>query len=407
MWKRIRVWFDEWNDELLGVLLDPQKANQITVDWRYKIATRVTTLSEIERTQLHQFCLEYEGKKLWLSIVKLCLVFSCLGGVLYLAKPQLHWMLAIAVANLLGWMLMFALIGIWFNYRQLAQARFRLSFKALGGVLLGFFGSTSLIALVQSKDVWSTIWHQGPLTLLVAAVFGAIYLVLIGIVAGWRNQGYEIIAAKLALVAEQEKNARQESESQLRLLRAQIEPHFLFNTLGAVQQLATPNSPKAAELTANLIVFLRACMNEMRSDKIQLLEEFRLIQAYLEVMKARLGTRLFFQLQLPENLQQIDVPSMMLLTLVENAIKHGIEPSLRGGNIQVEARQLGEEISIEVSDTGIGLSDVPSSGSGLQNVRDRLRLQYGESAVLNVSEAQTGGVIAEVRFPMVGIRGDR
>ena len=98
-------------------------------------------------------------------------------------------------------------------------------------------------------------------------------------------------------------------------------------------------------------------------------------------------------------MQDIHVPSMMLLTLVENAIKHGIEPALRGGNIDIAARHMGAEIAIAVSDNGVGLSDVPSQGIGLQNVRDRLRLQYGERALLTVAESDEGGVIAEVRFP--------
>jgi signal transduction histidine kinase len=403
MWKTLSAWYKDWNDEQLAVLLDPQRAESISIPWRKKIAMQLATLTEIERKQLYQFSVDYQGAKLWLTILKLSLVFSCLGLVLYSVKTKLHWLPAILVANLLGWALVFALVGIWFNYRQIAKRRYRFSLSAFMGVLFGFFGFTSLSALVQGKDVWATIWKDGPLVLIVAAVMGAVYMVLIGIVAGWRNQGYETIAAQLALEAEREKNARQESESQLRLLRAQIEPHFLFNTLGAVQQLAEQTAPKAAELTANLIVFLRACMSEMRSEQIGLAEEFRLIQAYLEVMQARMGARLNFQLHLPDNLKAINVPSMMLLTLVENAIKHGIEASLRGGSISITAAQLGSDVMITVKDTGVGLSDTPSPGIGLQNVRDRLRLQYGAYAVLSVTEAEEGGVIAEVTIPLTPV----
>jgi signal transduction histidine kinase len=401
MWAKLRAWHKEWDDELLDVLLRPERADLITIAWRRKMAAKLVELSEIERSQLHQFCMTYQGMKLWLSILKLSIVFSCLGWVLYAVKTKLPLLLAIAVSNVLGWIFVFALMGIWFNYRRISRYRFRISLSAFGGVILGFVGAPVLSSLIQGKDIWATILKDGPIIMAVAAIMGAVYMLLIGIVAGWRNQGYEVITAQLALAAEREKNARQESESKLRLLRAQIEPHFLFNTLGAVQQLAETTAPKAAELTANLIVFLRACMSEMRSEQNHLSEEFRLIQAYLEVMRARMGSRLTFQLHLPEGMQDIHVPSMMLLTLVENAIKHGIEPALRGGNIDITARHTGTEISIAVSDNGVGLSDVPSPGIGLQNVRDRLRLQYGERAVLAVTESDEGGVIAEVRFPYV------
>jgi two-component sensor histidine kinase len=399
MWKKMSAWYKEWNDELLDVLLRPERANLITIAWRRKMAARLVALSEIERTQLHQFCMTYQGTKLWLSVLKLSIVFSCLGCILYVVKTKLPLLLAIAVSNLLGWMFVFALMGIWFNYRRISRYRFRISLSAVRGVLIGFFGATAVSSLVQGKDIVASILKNGPMALAVAAIMGAVYMLLVGIVAGWRNQGYEVITAQLALAAEREKNARQESESQLRLLRAQIEPHFLFNTLGAVQQLAETTAPKAAELTANLIVFLRACMSDMRSEHNHLSEEFRLIRAYLEVMRARMGSRLTFQLHLPDDMQDIIVPSMMLLTLVENAIKHGIEPALRGGNIDIAARYVGTEIAIAVSDNGVGLSDVPSQGIGLQNVRDRLRLQYGERALLTVAESDDGGVIAEVRFP--------
>lgn len=400
MWQSVITWYKNWNEELLNALRDPASVERVTIPWRKKIAKQAANLSAIERDQLYQFCLEYQGATLWWAIAKLTILFSSLGLVLYAFKQKLHWLPAVLVMNLLGWMLVFALVGIWFNYRQIARRHFHFSVSAFLGVLFGFFGFTSLSAVIQGKDIWATIWKDGPLVLVVAGATGALYVLMIGIVAGWRNKGYEAKAAQLALDAEREKSARQESESKLRLLRAQIEPHFLFNTLGAVQQLAEQGAPKAAQLTANLIVFLRASMSEMRAEQISLAEEFRLIQAYLEVMKARMGPRLTFELQLPPELVSIPVPSMLLLTLAENAIKHGIEPSLRGGDIQIIAEKLGTDLLITVQDSGVGLSDKPNPGIGLRNVRDRLRLQYGVHATLSIEEAEQGGVIAEVTIPL-------
>jgi LytS/YehU family sensor histidine kinase len=193
--------------------------------------------------------------------------------------------------------------------------------------------------------------------------------------------------------------ARELAESQLRLLRAQIEPHFLFNTLGAVQQLAEHDAPRAAELTANLIAFLRASMNKMRSEQVALDAEFGLVEAYLRVMQVRLGARLRITLTLPPALGQVPVPSMIVLTLVENAIKHGIEPSLRGGDVMVSAEVLDATIRVRVQDSGVGMGAAGGSGTGLDNVRRRLQLTYGAGAGLALHDADPG-LVADITVPL-------
>jgi LytS/YehU family sensor histidine kinase len=219
------------------------------------------------------------------------------------------------------------------------------------------------------------------------------------IVGTLRNRQYAALTAQLQHEAERERLARELSESQLLLLRAQIEPHFLFNTLGAVQQLAQQGAPRAAELTANLITFLRASLAEMRSEHVTLEQEFALVEAYLEVMKARLGERLRFTFDLPEALAQVTMPGMLVLTLAENAIKHGIEPSLRGGTIAVSADLQDGAACIRVEDSGIGLSQAPGDGMGLENVRRRLQLAYGDAASVALRDAAEGA-IAEITIPV-------
>lgn len=401
MWKKISSWYKAWDNEMLDVLLHPELAETIAIPWRRHFAQRLTKLTAIERAQLHQFSVKYQGLTFWLAVLKLSAVFSIGGVLLHLFRPKLDWWVLVAVANLIGWAMAVSLIGIWFNYRHLAFRPLRFLFKAFSGVCLGLLGGTMLGALLRGKDIWTSILQDVPRVLTVAGVLGLVYAFLVGLVAVWRNKSYETLTAQLELDAEREKNARQTSESQLRLLRAQIEPHFLFNTLGAVQQLAEQGAPKAAELTANLIVFLRASMSEMRSEQITLAEEFRLMQAYLEVMRVRMGTRLEFYLNLPPDLRTFTIPSMMLLTLAENAIKHGIEPSLRGGRIDICAERQGTNLRVSVQDSGVGLSDTPNPGIGLQNVRDRLSLQYGAQATLTVAEREQGGVIAEVCIPLL------
>jgi len=220
------------------------------------------------------------------------------------------------------------------------------------------------------------------------------------VIGAFRNRHYEALTLQLQLEAERERMARELSESQLRLLRAQIEPHFLFNTLGAVQQLAEQRAPEAASLTANLIAFLRASLTEMRSEQASLGAEFTLVEAYLQVMQPRLGTRLRYSVSLPEALRSVSVPSMILLTLVENAIKHGIEPALRGGEVHMSAVQDGDSVVIRVVDTGAGMSPEPGSGLGLENVRHRLQLVHGDAASLRLEDNDSGdGIAAEIVIP--------
>lgn len=399
MWNRLSAWYSSWNEDMIAVLVNPALADKMSDPSRRCIAAKLLELTPIERLQLHHFCITYQGATMWKAIARLTVLFSCFGAALYLIKPGLGWPKSLFVANLLGWILMFVLIGIWFNYRRISTKPMRLALFAVGGVLSGIAAGSVISALTQAKPIWDIWLQDGPLLLKAAGVAGAGYLILIGIVASWRNQSYETINAQLELEAEREKSARQSSESQLRLLRAQIEPHFLFNTLGAIQQLAEQGAPKAAELTANLIHFLRASMSEMRAEQITLADEFAMLRAYLDVMQVRLAQRLQYSLDLPAPLAQVKVPSMVLLTLAENAIKHGIEPALRGGTVTVTARQHGDQISIVVQDSGVGLSDKPGSGIGLQNVRDRLRLAYGAGAGLSIAQAGQGGVIAHVTLP--------
>ncbi|WP_265584052.1 sensor histidine kinase [Chitinimonas koreensis] len=148
----------------------------------------------------------------------------------------------------------------------------------------------------------------------------------IGSAARLRNREESLQIAKLEADNQRERLGRELAESQLKLLQAQIEPHFLFNTLGALQQRAEGRAPEAAALAADLIRFLRGSMDNLRTERTTLGDDFRLAAAYLGVMQARMGERLRFELALPEALATRQVPTLMLLTLVENALKHGIEP---------------------------------------------------------------------------------
>jgi LytS/YehU family sensor histidine kinase len=298
----------------------------------------------------------------------------------------------------LGLALSFGLFGAWFNYRQLVQRKLRLVLTLVLYALLAAVGLSGGVLWISDQST-AVVLDKLPRMLALILGAGVAFAVPILTIGMLRNRQHEALTGQLQRDAERDRMARELAESQLRLLRAQIEPHFLFNTLGAVQQLAEHDAPRAAELTANLIAFLRASMNKMRSEQVALDAEFGLVEAYLRVMQVRLGARLRFTLTLPPALGQVPVPSMIVLTLVENAIKHGIEPSLRGGEVMVSAEVLGATIRVRVQDSGVGMGAAGGSGTGLDNVRRRLQLAYGAGAGLALHDADPG-LVADITIPL-------
>ncbi|GAB4208440.1 MAG: hypothetical protein Fur0019_14150 [Tibeticola sp.] len=195
-------------------------------------------------------------------------------------------------------------------------------------------------------------------------------------------------------------------ESELRLLRAQIEPHMLFNTLANLRSLIDEDPPLAQDMLDRLITYLRAALAASRSEWTTLGQEFAQLDAYLGLMAMRLGPRLQHALELPDELRAVRIPPMLLQPLVENAIKHGIEPKVGGGRVDVRARRREDGgVEIVIDDTGLGAAAAAaddaagSSRYGLSHVRERLRSVYGDSATFELVPAQPQGMHASVRIP--------
>ncbi|MGZ5185912.1 MAG: sensor histidine kinase [Caldimonas sp.] len=197
-------------------------------------------------------------------------------------------------------------------------------------------------------------------------------------------------------------------ESQLRLLRAQLEPHMLFNTLANMRSLVREDVDRAESMIDQLIVYLRSALAASQTESVALSREFAQLRAYLDIMSLRMGPRLVYRLELPASLEGTEVPPMLLQPLVENAIKHGLEPKVGHGSIEVVARASSSGIEIRVSDSGLGLpagedagpSARPANSSyGLQHVRDRLRAIYGPAARLSLERREPTGVCAVVFIP--------
>ena len=197
-------------------------------------------------------------------------------------------------------------------------------------------------------------------------------------------------------------------DSQLRLLRAQLEPHMLFNTLANLRSLLREDVDRAEAMIDQLIVYLRSALAASQTESVALSKEFAQLRAYLDIMSLRMGPRLTYRLDLPAALENTAVPPMLLQPLVENAIKHGLEPKVGPGSIEVVARATASGIEIRVSDSGLGLpadedagpSARPANTSyGLQHVRDRLHAVYGPAARLSLERRDPTGVSAVVLIP--------
>jgi hypothetical protein len=205
----------------------------------------------------------------------------------------------------------------------------------------------------------------------------------------------------LAFALERSELERRALDARLQLLQAQVAPHFLFNTLANVQALVDTGSPRASDVLRSLIAYLRAAVPRMSSDATTLGDELDLVRAYLEVMRMRMPDRLTFEIHADEAARGVRLPPITLLTLVENAVRHGIDSSEAGGRIEVETEIRGDRCSIRVSDTGAGLGAKPSgSGMGLATLRERLELSFGGRASLRITGRLAGGVCAELDLPV-------
>jgi LytS/YehU family sensor histidine kinase len=221
---------------------------------------------------------------------------------------------------------------------------------------------------------------------------------LLALVALYRERDAQARNQSLRFELERSTLEKQALDARLKLLHAQIEPHFLFNTLANVQELVESRSDQAGPVLKSLIAYLRAAMPRLDDDEATLGGEVALVRAYLELMHMRMPDRLRYAIRVPGELLDQRIPSMAMLTLVENAIRHGIDPAERGGEVDVQAWRDAADGSVHlaVTDSGAGLRDTATPGTGLANLRARLQAQYGASARLELSEIRPHGVRAEI-----------
>jgi sensor histidine kinase YesM len=211
----------------------------------------------------------------------------------------------------------------------------------------------------------------------------------------------EAAAAQAHHVAEEESLKRQVVEARMAAMQAQVEPHFLFNTLASIDHLIEVDPPRASLMQKNLIALLRASMPAMRERATNLGRELEVVRPYLEILKVRMQGRLRAEITVPEGLYSAEFPPMMLQSLVENAIKHGLEPKTEGGSIAVSAEVVHGKLAVTVTDTGVGFAKAATAGTGtgLTNTRERLKLIHGNAAELRITENSPTGTRVTIVVP--------
>ena len=264
---------------------------------------------------------------------------------------------------------------------------------SMAGVVIGFV----IFAAIFNPSALN--WLLRPRWVATMALSGAIISSIIAAIFFAREREARALAALEGERLRIERAEREAALANLRALQAQIEPHFLFNTLANVASLVDTDPAQAKRMLESFNRFLRSSLAATRMDRTTLGAEGRLIGAFLDVLQVRMGERLRYHVDIAPGLAHFELPPMLLQPVVENAIRHGLEPKVEGGEVAVRAWREEGEVRIEVRDTGVGFAPTTRGGLGLTNLRDRLRLLYGERAGLDIREAGPSGTVVTVRLP--------
>ena len=304
-----------------------------------------------------------------------------LGAALFIVQLPASWrLMALAWVSLLCGVLLLGARDLW-----LRPTRWRLN------------GWTAVIGLAAGlAGAWISREHGNDKALRLLAVVLLVVLVL-GVSALWFLSLYRVQQIESRLRELEDRDAQ--LRLQRRLATAQIHPHFVFNTLASLTHWVETQDPRAAPMLRDFNAYLRATLPMFERERQSLREELDLVRRYLAIMAARLGDRLQWSMDADPQLENLEMPPGSLLTLVENAITHGIEPALRGGTVQVSVQRAGQGARLVVSDTGRGLNGPPNEGLGLSNTRQRLMTLH-PSATMTLEPNAEGGCSATLNLPL-------
>ena len=265
----------------------------------------------------------------------------------------------------------------------------------LAGLCVGYL-------VIPHATIWMHSKDKDPVSLLkeVSAIVLWSHVIAAGVIGYFFcTREEEAIARLHEEDLRREELERELAEARLTVMQAQIEPHFLFNTLANVRRLFVTDPSAAEAMLRHLSRYLGAMLPRMRRSDSTLGHEMALATAYLSVQEIRMGDRLRVRVDMPEGLEHAPFPPMMLVTLVENAIRHGLTPLTEGGEVRIFARASDGKLRVAVADTGAGLSESSGSGVGLADIRARLSTLYAGSARLLLAQNPEGGVTATIEIP--------
>lgn len=326
-----------------------------------------------------------------------CLVFFVL---LIGAWEAPVWMLVTRLPVIaFSMLLMFGLLETW--PRRIPSWMARWALQVLGVAIIAPFAA--FLAYTLTLGVDSQWWNdrQRMTGWFSMSMFALLVGPWISVAALFRQIKDEARNQALAFDLEKSELERKALDARMRLLQAQVEPHFLFNTLANIRELVITGSPRAPQVLDSLIAYLRAAVPRLKDPAATLGQELDLVRAYLEVMHMRMPDRLQFSLDADDGARDLAFPPMALLTLVENAMRHGIDPSEEGGSIDIRACcSSSGRCCVQVRDTGRGVpAGATAEGTGLPNLRERLQLAFGGDASLRLVPITPHGVSAELDFP--------
>jgi hypothetical protein len=333
----------------------------------------------------------------WLSIGLIVAINTGVAAVLYIEETRAFWHPLITAQC----------CGLSIAYAVNAAAPWDKShpvWRLIGAVVIGSTIGLTLVFAIKGYLIGDEHYRLGTglinthllgWTLFSSCLMGTFFSLFFML----KFQEARARAQMLKADADRNMLSKQAIEAELKLMQAQVEPHFLFNTLASVQFLTETDPPKANMMLGHLLDYLRAALPQLRSDSTTLGQEIDLAQAYLSIMQMRMGPRLSLHIDVPAELRAHRFPPMLLMSVVENAIKHGLEPRAEGGTIRLEARHRGNTLAVAVVDDGRGLRDKIGNGVGLTNLRGRLQALYAARARFVLEEVEPHGARATIEIP--------
>jgi sensor histidine kinase YesM len=324
------------------------------------------------------------------------IIATLIAGFLTLTGITDSFLISFVISQSFGVSICAIIMGLlWlFKPKQIALLVSMVITGVAGGIMIGLYLGPFIL-----KNMFSIVLKQTEKdfvkTIIFAVTFGSVVSYFFFSKARLKVSRNVIQQERISRLSKE----KEALEANLKLLQAQIEPHFLFNTLSNILSLIDTDSAKGKSMLLDLIHYLRTSLSRTRHDLITLDQEVELIRAYLNILKIRMGERLNFRIEIPEAIKESPFPPMLLQPLVENAVKHGLEPKIEGGEILISAREEEGLIRIEVRDTGTGFTSGGEGGVGLGNVRERLKLLYGDKGRLIIEENKPQGVRVIIEAP--------